>query len=111
MTSCFALLATPLMARVLATPAEKEEEEEGEEGEEEEEEGGTDTAKVEGDATSDVDKDKLKILQFAMKSIDLGEVPLALEELHDIFSSTNNVHIHLQDNESEVWWDMFNEGM
>ena len=51
------------------------------------------------------------ILQFAKKVVDVGEVPLSSEELQTILSSGDNVHVHLQNSESELWWDAFNTGM
>lgn len=51
------------------------------------------------------------ILQYARKNVDVGEVPLASEELQSLFLSVDLVQVHHQNSEAEEWWDAFNNGM
>mmetsp|Transcript_6085 Transcript_6085/g.9944 ORF Transcript_6085/g.9944 Transcript_6085/m.9944 type:complete len:721 (+) Transcript_6085:160-2322(+) len=65
---------------------------------------------ADNEGSGGVDEEK-KILQYAMNSINVGEVPLSSDELHSLFSLKDNIQIQYQNSESEEWWDAFNNGM
>lgn len=55
--------------------------------------------------------DMSKTRQFVLEKVEVGEVPLSSENLHNILSSTELVQIHRESEESEMWWEEFNKGM
>ena len=52
-----------------------------------------------------------KIRKYAEKVIEVGEVPLTADDLRSIFLSIESVHVQMQGDETEIWWDSFNSGM